>query len=103
MLFRETIAVCCENHTEHSYCVVRMQSISVFSWVIHKITIVLQIVKNSLHTSQKTLRLHYKDLWLNAVWRNSRCLFLKQSETYKYTVLAKWKGFLKLKLAVYIY
>jgi hypothetical protein len=55
MLFGETVAVYCENHTEHTdtLCVGRMQS---------------------LYLTGNTLRLHYKAQPANAVWGNSRCL-----------------------------
>jgi hypothetical protein len=40
MLFKETVAVYCENHTEHTYtlCLDRMQSFSVLKQVVHIIT-----------------------------------------------------------------
>jgi hypothetical protein len=47
MLFGETVAVYCENHTEHRY---------------------------SSYLTGNTLRLHYKAQPVNAVWGNSRCL-----------------------------
>jgi hypothetical protein len=53
MLFGETVAVYCENHTEHRYTV----------WAEFRVC-----------TSQETLRLHYKAQPANAVWGNSRCL-----------------------------
>jgi hypothetical protein len=44
MLFRETVAVYCENHTEHT-----------------------DIYINSVRTSQETLRLRYKAQPVNAI------------------------------------
>jgi hypothetical protein len=34
MLFRETVAVYCENHTEHTHCVGRVW-VWVWVWVLH--------------------------------------------------------------------
>jgi hypothetical protein len=47
MLFGETVAVYCENHTEHI---------------------------DTVRTSQEMLRLHYRAQPAHAVWGNSRCL-----------------------------
>jgi hypothetical protein len=43
MLFRETVAVYCENHKEHisTLCVGRMQSVSVLKQVVHIVTAVM--------------------------------------------------------------
>jgi hypothetical protein len=38
MLFGETVAVYCENHTEHKYTVGRMQSVSMLKRVVHIVT-----------------------------------------------------------------
>jgi hypothetical protein len=38
MLFRETVAVYCENHTEHTHTVGRMQSFSMLKQVVHIVT-----------------------------------------------------------------
>jgi hypothetical protein len=47
LLLEETVAVCCENRTEHT---------------------------DTVRTSQETTRLHYRAQLVNAVWGNSRCL-----------------------------
>jgi hypothetical protein len=54
MLFRETVAVCCENHTEHTDTLCGQNAEFVLTG--------------------NTLRLHYKAQPVNAVWGNSRCL-----------------------------
>jgi hypothetical protein len=54
MLFGETVAVYCENHTEHTD------------------TLCGQNVEFVPH--RKHVRLHYKTQPDNAVWGNSRCL-----------------------------
>jgi hypothetical protein len=51
MLFRETVAVYCENHTERT-----------------------DIYKLSSYLTGNTLRLQHKAQPVNAVWGNSRCL-----------------------------
>jgi hypothetical protein len=51
MLFGETVAVYCENHTEHTH-----------------------IYKLRSYLTGNTLRLRYKAEPVNAVWGNSRCL-----------------------------
>jgi hypothetical protein len=40
MLFREAVAVYCENHTEHIYtiCVGRMLNFNILKWVVHIVT-----------------------------------------------------------------
>jgi hypothetical protein len=51
MLFGETVAVYCENHTVHT-----------------------DIYKLSSYLTGNTLRLRYKAQPVNAVWGNRRCL-----------------------------
>jgi hypothetical protein len=68
MLFRATVAVYCENHTEHKYTL----------WA-----------ENSVRTSQET-RLRYKDQPVNAVQGNSRCLLWEPYGTHKYILCAEW-------------
>jgi hypothetical protein len=41
MPFGETVAVYCENHTEHTHCVGRMQSFGVLKQVVRIVTTVL--------------------------------------------------------------
>jgi hypothetical protein len=53
MLFGETVAVCCEKHTEH--------------------TDIYIIYKLSSYLTGNTSRLRYKAKPVNAVWGNSRC------------------------------
>jgi hypothetical protein len=51
MLFRETVAVYCENHTKCIYIhsVGRMQSSSMLRQVVHIVTTGLQRVKSAIH------------------------------------------------------
>jgi hypothetical protein len=44
--------------------------------------------KNSVRTSQETLRLCHEDQDVNSVWRNSLCLFWEPYGTHKYTLCA---------------
>jgi hypothetical protein len=60
MLFGETVAVYCENHTEHTDTLCGQNA---EFWYV-----------NPVRTSQETLHLRYKAQPVNAVWRNSRCL-----------------------------
>jgi hypothetical protein len=55
MLFGETVAVYCENRTEHTDTLCGQNA----EFVPHR---------------KNTLRLHYKAQPVNAVWGNSRCL-----------------------------
>jgi hypothetical protein len=54
MLFEETVAVYCENHTENT-----------------------DTYKLSSYLTGNTLRLRYKAQPVNYVWGNSRCLLLR--------------------------
>jgi hypothetical protein len=66
MLFREAVAVYCENHTEHT-----------------------DMYKLSSYLTGNTLRLRYKAQPVNAVWRNGRYLLWEPYEKHKYTVWAE--------------
>jgi hypothetical protein len=56
MLFGETVAIYCENHTEHTN------------------TLPNNIYEFSPYLTGNTIRLRYKAQSVNAVWGNSRCL-----------------------------
>jgi hypothetical protein len=67
MLFGETVAVYCENHTEH---------------------INTLCGHFSPYLTRSMLRLHYRAQQVNVVWGNSRCLLWEPYGTHKYTVWA---------------
>jgi hypothetical protein len=68
MLFGETVAVYCENHTEHTnaLCGQNAEFRCVLKRVVHIVT--------SPYLTEYTLRLRYKAQPVNAVWGNSCCL-----------------------------
>jgi hypothetical protein len=85
MLFRETVAVYCENHTEHTDTVRSSQETYFVSTtepnriMLFGETVAVYCENHTEHTdtvrtSQDTLRLRYRAQPVNAVWRNSRCL-----------------------------
>jgi hypothetical protein len=71
MLFREIIAVYCENQTEHIN------------------TLCGQNAEFSSYLTGNTLRLHYKAQPVNAVKGKKRCLLLEPYGTHKYTLWAE--------------
>jgi hypothetical protein len=85
MLFRETVAVYCEKYTEYTDTVRTSQETHYFSAtetnriMLFGETVAVYCENHTEQTdtariSQETLRLHYRDQPVNAVWGNSRCL-----------------------------
>ena len=68
MLYGEIIAVCSQIHTKHIN------------------TLCGQNVECGTYRAVNTLRLSYKNLPVNAVQQNNRCLFSDPHKTHKYTV-----------------
>jgi thioredoxin-related protein len=86
MLFGKTVAVYCENHTEHTDTVRTSQETHYISATeTNRLMLFEEAVgvycedhtedTDTVRTSQKnTLCLRYRDQPVNAVWGNSRCL-----------------------------
>jgi hypothetical protein len=66
MLFRETTAVYCENHTEHTDTLCGQNAVYI----------------NSVRTSQEILRLRYKAQPVNAIEENKGFLVWEPYETH---------------------
>jgi hypothetical protein len=79
MLFGETVAVYCENHTEHT-----------------------DIYKLSSYLTGDTWRLRYKAQPVNVVWGNSRCLLWEPYGTHREHCVGRIQGFNMLKEVVHI-
>jgi hypothetical protein len=85
MLFGETVAVYCENHTEHTDTVRTSQETHCVSatepnrLMLFMETVAVYCENHTEHTYSSylpgnTLRIRYRDQPVSAVWRNSRCL-----------------------------
>jgi hypothetical protein len=85
MLFRETVAVYCENHTEHTDTVRTSQETHYVSATEPNRLILFgktaavycepyETHRYSPYLTGNTLRLRYRALPVNAVWENSRSL-----------------------------
>jgi hypothetical protein len=85
MLFGETVAVYCENHTERTDTVRTSQETHYISatetnrLVLFGETVAVYCENHTEHRyspylTGNTLRLRYRDQPVNAVWGNSRCL-----------------------------
>jgi hypothetical protein len=85
MLSGETVAVYCENHTEHTHTVRTSQETYYVSatepnrLMLFGETVAVYCENHTEHTyspylAGNTLRLHYRAQPVNAVWGNSRCL-----------------------------
>jgi hypothetical protein len=81
MLFGETVAVYCENHTEHTNTLCGQNAETLY--------IRIQSVPH-----RNTLRLRYRDQPVNAVWGNNRCLLWEPYGTHKYSVWAECGDFI---------
>jgi hypothetical protein len=82
MLFRETVAVYCENHTE----------------LTDTICVQNAVYTNSARASQKT---HHVSA-TNAVWGNIRCLLLNTIRNTQIHCVCRMQSFTVLKESVYI-
>jgi hypothetical protein len=85
MLFRETVAVYCENHTEHTDTVRTSQETYYIPptelnlLMLFRETVAVYCENHTEHRyspylTGNTLHLHYRAQPVNAVWGNSRCL-----------------------------
>jgi 3-deoxy-D-arabino-heptulosonate 7-phosphate (DAHP) synthase class II len=85
MLFGETVAVYCENHTEHRNPARTSQETYYASTTkTNRLMLFVETVAvycqnhtqhtDTVRTSHETLRLRYRDQPDNAFWGNSRCL-----------------------------
>jgi thioredoxin-related protein len=79
MLFGKTVAVNCENHTEHTDTVRTSQETHYVSatepnWLMLFGETVAVYCENHTEHTGNTSRLRYKAQPVNAVWGNSRCL-----------------------------
>jgi hypothetical protein len=97
MLFRETVAVYCENHAEHTDTVRTSQETHYVSatepkgLMLFGKTVAVYCENHTEHTdtvrsSQETLSLRYRAQGVNAVCENSRCLLWESYATYRYCV-----------------
>jgi hypothetical protein len=82
MLFGETVAIYCENHTEHTGRPCTSQETHYVSTTEpnrlmlfgETVAVNCESHGSSPYLTGNTLRFHYRDQAVNAVWGNSRCL-----------------------------
>jgi hypothetical protein len=79
MLFRETVAVYCENHTEHTDTLCG-QNAELFNIVVHMVTIVLEGVKITFPKRIELifkygLQSSWKQVVVRLLWNECRVLY----------------------------